>query len=134
VEIVMSIATTLAFTDPDVQRHLLEAAERDLDALGFGIIGFDAQGTVRRYNTFESKLSGLSRERVIGNHLFNVVAPCMNNFLVAQRFEDAAAQNRALDETIDYVFTLKMRPTKVKLRLISAPGQTLRYVLVERPS
>jgi hypothetical protein len=56
----------------------------------------------------------------------------MNNFLVAQRYEDAAAQGEVLDEVIDYVLTLRMRPTKVRLRLLAAPGFSLRYVLVDR--
>jgi photoactive yellow protein len=105
----------------------------ELDALDFGVIGFDAEGMVRRYNAHESRLAGLSRERVLATPLFTAVAPCMNNFLVAQRFDDAADQGIELDATIDYVFTLRMRPSKVKLRLLSAPGMDLRYVLVWRP-
>ena len=56
----------------------------------------------------------------------------MNNFMVAQRFDDAAANGSALDVTIDYVLTLRMRPTKVALRLLALPGQAMRYVLVHR--
>jgi photoactive yellow protein len=108
-------------------------SSEELDALEFGVIGFDAEGMVRRYNAHESRLAGLSRERVLATPLFTAVAPCMNNFLVAQRFEDAAEQGVELDATIDYVFTLRMRPSKVKLRLLSAPGLALRYVLVWRP-
>jgi photoactive yellow protein len=108
-------------------------SSEELDTLDFGVIGFDAEGMVRRYNVHESRLAGLSRERVLATPLFTAVAPCMNNFLVAQRFEDAAEQGTELDVTIDYVFTLRMRPSKVKLRLLSAPGLALRYVLVWRP-
>jgi hypothetical protein len=53
------------------------------------VIGFDHESIVRRYNAFESKASGLSPERVLGKHLFSSVAQCMNNYMVAQRFEDA---------------------------------------------
>ena len=56
----------------------------------------------------------------------------MNNYLVAQRFEDASTDDTALDATIDYVFTLRMRPSKVKLRLLSSPARAMRYVLVHR--
>jgi hypothetical protein len=56
----------------------------------------------------------------------------MNNFMVAQRFEDAARDGSSLDATIDYVLTLRMRPIKVKLRLLAIPGAPLRYVLVLR--
>lgn len=105
-----------------------------LDQLAFGVIGFDAGGAVQRYSAVESKMAGLSPERVLGQPFFTVVAPCMNNYLVAQRFADAAESGQPLDATIDYVLTLRMRPTKVKLRLLSEPGATLRYVLVQRPS
>ena len=56
----------------------------------------------------------------------------MNNFLVAQRFEDGAAPATSLDAAIDYVFTLRMRPSKVSLRLLVCPALALRYVLVNR--
>jgi hypothetical protein len=60
------------------------------------------------------------------------VAPCLNNFMVAQRFEDAQDDGAPLDDTIDYVLTLRMRPVKVKLRLLAAPDCAVRYVLVQR--
>ncbi|MGC3986164.1 MAG: PAS domain-containing protein [Pseudorhodoferax sp.] len=110
--------------------HLLETA--DVDALDVGVIGFDAAGLVRVYNRFESRAAGLSQERVIGMHVFDTVAPCMNNFLVAQRFEDAAARHEVLDVEIDYVLTLRMKPTAVRLRLLAWPGAKYRYILVSR--
>lgn len=117
---------------PDLHATLCERSAEELDTLDFGVIGFDDAAVVRRYNRLESRLAGLAPERVIGQHLFEAVAPCMNNFLVAQRFEDALAQRVALDATIDYVFTLRMRPVKVRLRLLSTPGLPLRHVLVIR--
>ena len=57
----------------------------------------------------------------------------MNNFMVAQHFEDALASSSVLDVTVDYVLTLRMRPVKVKLRLLAAPGGAHRYVLVQSP-
>jgi photoactive yellow protein len=129
----MNHVLTLPFEDPAIQAHLDQAADADLDGLAFGVIGFDAQTLVRRYNSFESKAAGLSPERVLGHALFTVVAPCMNNFMVAQRFEDAAAQGLPLDVTLDYVLTLRMRPVKVKLRLLAKPASATRYVLVQRP-
>jgi len=127
-----AIATAIAFTDNDLPRWLAEASDADLDPLDFGTIGIDAAGVVCRYNRFESELAGLSPTRVLGHPLFTVVAPCMNNFLVAQRFDDALASGVLLDATIDYVLTLRMRPVKVKLRLLAIPGESIRWVLVNR--
>jgi photoactive yellow protein len=130
----MNEVLTLTFGQSEVLDRLEALNAAELDALDFGVIGFDAETHVCRYNCVESKMAGLSPPRVLGQPLFTAVAPCMNNFLVAQRFEDAAAEGSALDATIDYVFTLRMRPVKVKLRLLAAPGAALRYVLVHRPS
>jgi len=123
---------TLPFDHAGLLDHLDSISEADLDALEFGVIGFDTDTVVRRYNAFESRCAGLSPQKVLGLPLFTTVAPCMNNYMVAQRFEDAAAGGVALDATIDYVLTLRMRPVKVALRLLSAPGARLRYVLVNR--
>lgn len=132
----MSTASTLSldFTQADLLDALERSDDPALDAVDMGVIGFDADALVRRYNAFESRLAGLSPQRVVGHPLFTLVAPCMNNFLVAQRFEDAAAAGAALDVTLDYVFTLRMRPAKVTLRLLSQPGRPLRYVIVRRRS
>jgi photoactive yellow protein len=112
---------------------ILDASSPEqLDALDFGVIAFDHDTIVRRYNAVESQAAGLSPQRVLGEPLFTNVAPCMNNFMVAQRFEDAAADASELDDTIDYVLTLRMRPVKVKLRLLAGAGSATRFVLVQR--
>ena len=123
---------TLQFDQPDVLKTVDSLSDDELDLLDFGVIGFDRDNFVHRYNRWESKMAGLSRDRVIGNRLFTTVAPCMNNFMIAKRFEDAIAAAEALDATIDYVFTLRMRPVKVRLRLLAAPEHSHCYVLVLR--
>jgi photoactive yellow protein len=123
---------TLDFSAPSAITLVADMSDAAMDTLAFGVIGFDAEGLVRRYSSVESRLAGLSVERVVGKSLFLSVAPCMNNFMVAQRFEDAAAQQTQLDATIDYVLTLRMRPTKVRLRLLTCPGQPTRFILVDR--
>ncbi|WP_194722227.1 PAS domain-containing protein [Noviherbaspirillum malthae] len=107
-------------------------SKQELDALDFGVIGFDKETVVRQYNRFESECAGLAPEHVVGQRMFTSVAPCMNNFMVAQRFEDALENATELDAVIDYVLTLRMRPVKVRLRLLARPDSELRYVLVDR--
>jgi photoactive yellow protein len=128
----VTLAFAIAFDEPALLSNLNSLTESELDRLDFGVIGFDASGVVRRYNTYKSDAAGLSLPRVVGQALFTVVAPCMNNYLVAQRFEDAAATGDRLDDTIDYVLTLRMRPVRVRLRLLAAAGAAYRYVLVKR--
>lgn len=125
-------ATELTFDTPDLLTHLAPLSADDLDRLDFGIIGFDDATRVCRYNRFESDAAGLMPAGVLGQPLFTSVAPCLNNFMVAQRFEDAEDDGATLDDTIAYVLTLRMRPVKVALRLLAAPGVPVRYVLVQR--
>jgi photoactive yellow protein len=128
----MSTTVAVNFDQAEASAALDTLSDTDLDALPFGVIGFTADTGVARYNSYESACAGLSRERVLTHPLFEVVAPCMNNFMVAQRFEDAQAAGEALDTVLDYVLTLRMRPTKVKLRLLARPDAPMRYVLVMR--
>jgi photoactive yellow protein len=100
----------------------------DLDALPFGVIGLDAAGMVAVYSAAEARYAGLTRESVLGRHFYTAVAPCMNNALVAGRLEAEAA----LDVVIDYVLTFRMRPTRVKVRLLKAPGAPRQYILIQR--
>ncbi len=99
-----------------------------LDELPFGVIGLSADGIAEIYNAAESRLAGLSPASVIGAHFFQTTAQCMNNFMVAQRFEDEAE----LDATIDYVLTLRMRPTPVRLRLMKGVAARRHYILIQR--
>lgn len=99
-----------------------------LDELPFGVVGFDQKSVVELYNSTESRMSGLARSTVLGAPFFDAVAQCMNNFMVAQRFEDEPE----LDALVPFVLTLRMRPTRVRLRLLATPSVSRRYVLIER--
>lgn len=115
----------LRFDQPELAPQLVELSQTELDDVDFGVVRLDADGHVLAYNRWEASLSGLDPQRVVGQHFFTQVAPCTNNFMVAERFSEAA-----LDDVIDYVFTFRMRPTKVRLRLI-VDGSG-RFLLVDR--
>ncbi|PTM47453.1 photoactive yellow protein [Sphingomonas aerolata] len=100
----------------------------DHDTLPFGVVGFNADTLVQVYNATEARMSGLDPATVMGVPFFDAVAQCMNNFMVAQRFEDEPE----IDDIVPYVLTLRMRPTRVRLRLLAAPGIARRYILIER--
>jgi photoactive yellow protein len=115
------------YFDADNLQALLDPMPLEhFDDLPFGLIVMDRSGVVVSYNAFESTRAGLAREYVVGRHFFESVGPCMNNYLVAQRFLDEPS----LDESLDYVFTFRMAPTPVRLRLMAQPGSDRRYVAV----
>ncbi len=117
-----------AFSDTACIAWLEEASAEALDALAYGVIVMTSDGVVVGYNRAEADLSGLAPARVIGRHFFTAVAPCTNNYIVAQRFE----LEPELDVTVDYVFTLRMAPKPVRLRLLKRLGAPRMYLLVER--
>ena len=114
------------FDAPDILVWLEAADDRGLDGAPFGIVAMDRSGAVVAYNAYESQVSGLSATRVVGRNFFSEVGPCTNNFMVAQRFEDEGM----LDEVLPYVFTLKMKPRRVNLRLLKSPHARRQYLLV----
>jgi len=116
------------FADAELIGWLETASCEALDDLPFGVIDMTPDGMVVAYNKTEAALAGLTPSRVIGRHFFTSVAPCTNNYMVAQRFEGEAE----LDAIIDYVFTLRMAPTPVRLRLLKRPDAGRMYLLVER--
>ena len=118
------------FTDPALFDWLQAATAAELDTLPFGVVALGLDGTVEAYNVAEAKLAGLTPDRVIGRNFFTTVAPCTNNFMVAQRFQTEAE----IDAVIDYVFTLRMAPKKVRLRLLKRSGVPQMYLVVERRS
>ena len=120
----------LTFSQPELLAKLEEADAEALDALSFGVIGMAPDGIVTSYNATESKLAGLTPANVVGRHFFSAVAPCTNNFMVGHRFETEPT----IDDIIDYVFTLRMQPTKVRLRLMKQAGHSTMFLAVERRS
>jgi photoactive yellow protein len=124
-----SIVTSIeSLRAPGLLDWLKTAGPAELDDLPFGVIGMAPDGTIEQYNRAEGELSGLTPGRVIGRNFFTDVAPCTNNFLVAHRFETEAE----IDDTIEYVFTFRLAPTKVNLRLMKRPDAGLMYLVVQR--
>jgi photoactive yellow protein len=124
--VTLSPDSTVSPEDPYLLAVLSDASDADIDRYDFGLIGFDRSETVVRYNADESRRSGLLPERVLGLQFFTEVAPCTNNYLVAERFR----AETTLDVSLDYVFTLRMQPTPVRLRLLAHPEFDLRYLVV----
>ena len=114
----------LQITLSDLDRMSTE----EIDSLPYGVVGLSPDGLVEVYNRTESQAAGLPLESVVGTHFFSNIAQCMNNYLVAQRIEDEPE----LDAALNYVLTLRMRPTPVRLRLLRSPVVIRRYVLIQR--
>src|SRR5450755_1200873 len=115
-----------AFADAEVLAELEAVTLQLIEGLDFGLIVMDRSGEVIAYNAVESRRSGLDRHRVLGRNFFVDVGPSTNNYLVAERFHES----EDLDEELDYVFTFRMAPTPVRLRLMARSGSGRQYLAV----
>jgi photoactive yellow protein len=126
----MDVATW-QFEDPGLLAALESGPADRIDDLDFGLIVMDRDGGVTGYNQAESKLAGLPVDEVVGRNFFIEVGPCTNNYLIAERFHDVAREAAGdLDEQLDYVFTYRMAPTPVRLRLMARRGSARQYLAV----
>ena len=116
------------FHDSRMHGVLESMGEKNFNLLPFGVIKMSRSGIVVGYNSHESENAGILPSMVIGHHCFTVVAPCTNNFMIALRFED----EEEIDLFLDYVFTLRMRPAPVELRLLKSGKFQHMFMLVRR--
>ncbi len=124
----VACAVSIRFDSDDLLSMLESASFADLDRLPFGLVAMAPDGTVLHYNRTEAGYTHLKPARVIGRHFFTTVAPCTNNFMVAHRFET----EREIDDIIDYVFTFRLAPTQVRLRLMKRPNAQRMYLGIKR--
>ena len=113
-------------------QEVFDLPEGEIDALPFGLIGVDASGTIEQYNAYESKLSRLSRERVIGRNFFRDVAPCTAVKDFQGRFERFAAGTGDGAESFDFVFAFSFGRQHVNITFLRAAKSPNIKILVNR--
>jgi photoactive yellow protein len=91
-------------------------SESELEQLPFGAIELDTAGRILRYNGYESRLSGVHKDRALGKHFFTELAPCTNVKEFYGRFQEGVARKR-LHEKFRYHFSFKHHPVDVTVTL-----------------
>jgi photoactive yellow protein len=86
-----------------------------LDALPFGVITLDRKGTIVEYNLYESNLSGLRHDDVIGRNFFHDVAPCTALREFEGRFEQWLDSHETHIEPFTFDFQFPGRRTTVSV-------------------
>jgi photoactive yellow protein len=79
---------------PSVYQNIHSKSQKELDELPCGAIQLDHQGIILRYNAFEERLAGLSKERVVGKNFFKQVAPCTDVQKFYGRFREGVAAGK----------------------------------------
>lgn len=103
-----------------------------LDALPFGAIQLDREGTILQFNEYEANLSNRRAPETVGRNFFHDVAPCTNVREFYGVFRDGLERGE-LNETFDYRFAFKQGPRNVRVTLFySVPTATVWVFVQER--
>ncbi len=104
--------------------------EHELDALPHGAIQLDSVGTVLKFNLYESKLSHLPKQSVIGKNFFTQVAPCTDVKEFRGRFI-RGVKEKNLHEKFRYHFAFKQKPRDVTVTLYYSQRNDTVWVFVQ---
>jgi photoactive yellow protein len=113
------------FNDSSLPEWLDLQSDEIYDTLNFGLVKMNYSGMITAYNVVLSELAGVSKEKALGKNFFIEIAPCTNNFMVAEKYK-----KDILDEVIQYMFTYITKPTPVELRLIKGKNGS-QYLLAK---
>lgn len=105
---------------------------KQLDALPFGAIQLDRDGTILQFNEYEANLSNRRAPETVGRNFFRDVAPCTNVRAFHGRFREGVGRGE-LNVSFDYRFEFKPAPRNVRVTLFfSAPSETVWVFVQER--
>jgi photoactive yellow protein len=107
------------------------SSDAEIDALPFGVIGLSADGTVRRYNLYESLLARLDRAQVLGRNFFRDIAPCTNGPDFQARFASVVSGQRDADR-FDFVFDFRFGAQEVGVEIVKQATGDGAYLIINR--
>lgn len=87
---------------PDALYAADTLSAEELDALPYGMIQLDSRGTILRYSSAETRLSGLTADECVGRSFFDEIAPCTHVQEFYGRFRDGVRSQQ-----LDTVFTFR---------------------------
>ncbi len=111
---------------------LFELSEDEIDALPFGLIAVDLDGNIEQYNSYESRLARLSKERVLGRNFFTDVAPCTAVQDFMGRFQRFARKEGDGAESFDYIFLFAFGRQHVNITFLRSSKTRQIKILVNR--
>jgi photoactive yellow protein len=119
------------FDEPTLARAAEQLSEAQIDALPFGAIRLNADGTVEYYSNAERRLSGSGDRQRLGLHFFDQIAPCMDNDQYRGRVQKAIASG-TLDLEFSHIgdFGDRDRELTVRIQSSSTGGY---WIFMHRP-
>ncbi|MDC3954074.1 PAS domain-containing protein [Polyangium jinanense] len=96
-------------------------SKEEVDDLPYGFVVLDEVGTILLYNRYESSLSRLPSERVVGKNWFKEVAPCTRVEAFYGRFRALVQDEARLSESFRFRFHFMHGTQDVAVQLVKAP-------------
>ncbi|HEX6902917.1 MAG TPA: PAS domain-containing protein [Thermoanaerobaculia bacterium] len=113
---------------------LRDLAPEVVESLPFGFIRLDTEGNVVRFNSYESRASGLDPRTVLGRNFFHEVAPCTAVQEFAGRYERMVHAGLPAVESFRYLFRFSGGERLVQIFLSYLPDKEEGLVIVRELS
>ncbi len=124
-----AVSTTAVF---DATQELFELSEAEIDDLPFGLIAVNFDGTIEQYNSYESRMARLPKERVIGRNFFRDVAPCTAVQAFQGRFDRFVAEGGDGALSFEFVFKFPFGVQHVNITFLRSSKNRQIKILVNR--
>ncbi|UQA54685.1 PAS domain-containing protein [Polyangium aurulentum] len=108
----------------DALERLAALSQEEVDDLPYGFVVLDGEGKILLYNRYESRLSRLSPERVIGKNFFKEVAPCTRVEAFYGRFLQLVEREDRLNDAFRFRFYFLHGVQDVAVQFVKAPPVT----------
>jgi photoactive yellow protein len=126
--ILMSLETTTRMLAPFLDR----LTDEELDAIPYGVVQLNAEGSVLSFNLPEARELGWSTERPIGLDFFNDVAPSAFVAEVYGRFVNAFAAHQ-LDDMFRFTYEHLYMPRTVLMRMYFSARTGTLWIFTANP-
>ncbi|MRG92097.1 PAS domain-containing protein [Polyangium spumosum] len=105
----------------DAIERLAAMSKEEVDELPYGFVVLDEVGTILLYNRYESELSRLPPERVVGKNFFTEVAPCTRVEAFYGRFRALVQDEARQEEGFRFRFYFLHGAQDVAVQFVKAP-------------
>lgn len=108
----------------DALERLAALTQEEVDELPYGFVVLDGEGKILLYNRYESRLSRIAPERVLGKNFFKEVAPCTRVEAFYGRFLQLVEREERTHDAFRFRFYFLHGVQDVAVQFVKAPPVT----------
>jgi photoactive yellow protein len=108
----------------DAIERLAAMSQDEVDDLPYGFVVLDGEGKILLYNRYESRLSRIAPDRVVGKNFFREVAPCTRVEAFYGRFRALVDSADRMHDSFGFRFFFMHGVQDVAVQFVKAPPVT----------